>query len=274
MKRLSLPVAVIVFLSSLSFAADSAWKYKGIFSANITATSVSNNWSGAEQDSRSWGVKLDAAAERDVASSNWLNTLREEYGRTKNTGSEEQTSADLIYFNSIYTKKMSIYVNPYAGFLADTQHDKFADPVTLTESFGNGIWIKSTPEQQLKTRVGVAFKQYYDSKKNGVSKADDPGTLNKIEKWKTSTGGEWITNYDLLVNKDVKFASEANVFSAFDGGATLRWDNNLYVKLSSILTLQLNYLVRYNYDKNIKPVWPKDVEERLTIGLGLSYNLF
>jgi len=272
----------IVFVCSRLFAEDTKWKFKGMFGANFNATSVSNNWSGAEKNSGSWGVKLDALAERDVSVSNWANTLKEEYGRTKTSGSKEQTSADLIYFNSVYTKKMSFYVNPYMSFVTDTQHNKLIDPVTLTESLGNGLWLINKTTQQLKTRAGVAFKQLFDSVKNKTlstgqivqySSADNPNTA-KIEEWKSSTGGELITNYDLLINKDVKFSSEANVFSAFDGGANLRWDNNLYVKLSGVVTMQLNYLAKYNYDKNTRPVWPQDIERRLTIGVGVSYNLF
>jgi hypothetical protein len=244
-----------------------------MFGANFNATSVSKNWRGAEKNSESWGVKLDASAERDVSASNWANTLKEEYGRAKTAGNKEQTSADLIYFSSVYTKKLSFYVNPYASFITDTQNDRLMDPVTLTEALGNGVWLINKPAQQLKTRAGVAFKQYFDSVKNGVSLADDPATA-KIEEWKTSIGGELITNYELLINKDVKFTSEANLFSAFDGGANLRWDNSLYVKLSSLLTMQASYLFKYNYDKNTRPVWPQAAERRLTLGIGVSYNLF
>lgn len=274
---------ISMLLCSGLMAADSPWKVKGIVGASYNSTSVTDNWSGSEKNSQSWGAKLDASAERDTAGTNWMNTLKEEYGRAKVAGTDEQTSADTIDFSSVYSKKMSAYVNPYVGLLVNTQNWRMADPITYTESLGNGVWIINTPAQQLKTRAGIAFKQYYDSPKDKldaatgllvkVSAADDPATP-EIEDWKASTGGEWITNYDLVLNQDVKFASEARVFSAFKGGANLRWDNNLYVKLASIVTMQLNYLAVYNFDAAPQPVWPQDVEKRLTLTVGVSYNLF
>ena len=269
MKRFVL-LAGMVLICAGAFAEDSKWKYKGMVSANLGATSVSSNWSGAEKNSGSWGVKLDASAERDASDNNWMNTLKEEYGRTKTAGSREQTSADIFYFTSVYTRKLSHYVNPYVSFVTDTQNNRFLDPVKLTESAGNGLFITNTKTQQLKTRVGFAVKQLFDSVGNS---ADDPNTL-KIEERKDSAGGEWITNYELLIKNDVKFTTETNVFTAFDGGANLRWDNNLYVKLSSIVTMQANYLFNYTFNKNTHPVWPNDAETRFTVGLGVSYNLF
>jgi hypothetical protein len=282
MKKMLLVVITVLFVSAVLNAEEAKWKLKGMLGASYNSTSVTENWSGPEKNSQNWGVKLDASAEKDEAKTNWLNTLKEEYGRTKISGSEEQTSADRIEFNSVYTRKLSFYVNPYAGLSVLTQNWLWGDPVTYTESLGNGVWLVNTPKQQLKTRAGVAFQQLRDTPKyktlpSGLialySSADDPATL-EIEETKTTTGGEWITNYELLIKNDVKFTSEAKVFSAFKGGANLRWDNSLYVKLTSIVTMQMNYLAVYNYDNLPHPVWPQDVEKRLTISFGLSYNLF
>lgn len=280
MKRLALAAAVLAF-SAAAYSEEAGWKVKGMFGASYNATSVSDNWSGTEKNSQSWGVKLDASAERDRVETNWLNTLKEEYGKTKIAGTDEQTSADLVDFTSVYTRKLSFYVNPYASLDVLTQNWLWGDPVAYTEAFGNGVWLINTPEQQLKTRAGLAFRQLRDTVKlklvNGTpvqySSADDPNTA-AIEETKNSTGGEWITNYELLMNKDVKLTSEAKLFTSFAGGANLRWDNSLYVKMSSIVTMQLNYLWVYNYDNTPHPVWPQDVEKRLTLALGLSYNLF
>lgn len=283
MKRTLFVICLAAFTAATVRAEDAVWKVKGMLGAAYNATSVSDNWSGTEKNSQNWGVKLDASAEKDKTETNWLNTLKEEYGRAKIAGSEEQTSADRVEFNSVFTKKLSFYVNPYAGLSALTQHWYWGDPVTYTESLGNGIWIINAPEQQLKTRAGIAFKQLRDTAKDKLdaatgqivkySSADDPNTA-PVEETRNTTGGEWITNYELLLNQNVKFASEAKVFTAFNAGANLRWDNSLYVKLSSIATMQLSYLAVYNYDNTPHPVWPQDVEKRLTLTFGMSYNLF
>jgi hypothetical protein len=282
MKKYLMVIGVIFASAALSAAEDAKWKVKGMFGASYNATSVSDNWSGTEKNSQNWGLKLDASAEKDEVKTNWINTLKEEYGKAKIAGSEEQTSADQVDFTSVYSRKLSFYVNPYAGLDVLTQHWLWGDPVTYTESLGDGVWIVNKPEQQLKTRAGIACKQLRDTAKPKVlaggtivqySSADDPNTP-WIEETKNTTGGEWITNYEVLMNKDVKFTSEAKLFTSFAGGANLRWDNSLYVKLTTLATMQLNYLWVYNYDNSPHPVWPQDVEKRLTLAFGFSYNLF
>ncbi len=281
MRRLLAGVCSLCVASALS-AEEPVWKLKGMFGGTYNATSVSDNWTGAEKNSQSWGVKLDATAERDSSVRNWVNTLKEEYGRTKTEGNDEQTSSDIVFLSSVYTWKLSHFINPYVSFLTDTQHWRFADPVTYTESFGNGVWLLNTQRQQLKSRAGLAFKQLFDSVKDRTlptgliapsSLADDAATPG-IEERKDSVGGEWITNYDLILNSNVKFAAETRVFSAFNGGASLRWDNSLYVKLSNLVTMQINHLSIYNFDRTPRPAWPQDIEKRLTLAFGLSYNLF
>ncbi len=278
---------VIVFMAVLLaggrvFAAGPAWALKGILGASYNATDVSDSWTGPEKDSLSWGAKLEASAERNVTYTNWITTLKEEYGRTKNAGSDEQTSADTVYFTSVYTLKLSHYVNPYVGFILDTQNWRFTDPATYTESLGNGLWLIKKPGQELRTRAGFAAKQFFDSAKERPlpaggaaisSLADDPATA-VIEERRDNTGIEWVTNYDLAVNENVKFTSEANVFSGLKGGCDLRWDNSLYVKISKLVTMQVSYLAIYNYDRLPHPAWPQDVEKRLTVMFGLSYGLF
>lgn len=251
--------------------------------ASYNATSVTENWTGPEKNAQSWGLKLNAAAEQDTARTNWLTSLKEEFGRTQTAGSDELTSADLIDLNSVYSIKKSQYVNPYVGFIATTQNWKLLNPVTYTESVGNGVWVIKKPTQELRTRAGLAFRQVYDAVdyrrnattglREGYSSADNPATPN-IEELQHQTGGEWITNYMVSLNQNAKLESEARVFSEFNGGANLRWDNNLYVKLSTLVTMQLNYLWIYNYSRLPHPVWPLDSEKRLSVIIGFSYNLF
>lgn len=275
--------AVLMLACVPVMAQDSAWKWKGMFGASYNATSVSENWSGSEKNAQSWGAKLDVSGERDTTLNNFAMILKEEYGRTKAAGAAEQVNADLIDLSSVFTRKLSFYVNPYAGFIVNTQHYRFFDPVTYSESLGNGVWLINSPVQQLKTRTGIAFHQKFGSVRDRVdpvtglvirySAVDDPATA-EIEGAVYETGGEWITNYDVLFNANTKFITEARVFSAFKGGANLRWDNSLYVKLSKLLTLQLNYLMIYNYDQAPHPVWPQGIEKRMTVILGFSYNMF
>jgi hypothetical protein len=179
---------IVLFVSIVTAGAEGgAWNFKGMIGATYNSTNVSDNWSGTEKNSESWGAKLDLAAEQDTALANWTTTLKEEYGRTKVAGVEDQVSADLIDFMSVYTHKLNVYVNPYVSLAVNTQNWRLLDPVTYTESVGNGVWLLDRPRQQLKTRAGLAFRQTFDMAQEvidpatgltrRVSSADDPATL-------------------------------------------------------------------------------------------------
>lgn len=282
MKKLFLPI-LIVCLCGFASAEPGPWVYKGMLGATYGETNVSPNWSGGEQDSKNWSAKLDASAEKNFLKSNWLNKLKTEYGKSQVENSSAKESSDLLNFDTIYTLKLNAFVDPFISGAIETRYTKFYDPVTYTETLGVSRTIIDKKPHQLKTRIGIAFKQKVDKKDlltNPVtlqdywySSVDDPKTA-KMEELNSDIGSEWVTNYDWLISENSKFVSEAKVFSAFDGGASVRWDNGLYVKMSKYLTLQLGYLTIYDYSRYPKPVWTKDFETRLTTTLGFSYNLF
>ncbi|MGA2091226.1 MAG: DUF481 domain-containing protein [Endomicrobiales bacterium] len=245
-------------------AADGPWKLSGMLGATYNSTSVTENWQGPEKNTQSWSANLNASAEQDTVMTNWLSTLTEQYGTTQTAGTNALTNADLIDLDSVYTFKLGHFLNPYLGFIATTQNWKFLNPVTYTESIGDGFWLIKKPEQELRTRFGLAFRQVYQ---------DNP-EIPIVGAVSHQTGAEWNTNYMVALNPNTKLESEARLFSAFDGGDDMWWNNSLYFKLSSLITMQLNYLWIYNYNMIPHPVWPQDSERRFSVIFGFAYNLF
>jgi hypothetical protein len=229
-----------------------------MFGATYNQTGVSDNWAGTEKNSRNWGLKLDASAEKKYAKTTWTNVLKEEYGKAEIAGTQEQISSDLIDFSSVLMYNWSIWANPYCGFLMTTVHNTFNDPVTYRESAGIGWAFLDRETQHLKFRVGAAYTQKFQSGMDA----------------ERETGGEAITNYDISLSQTAKFTSEARLFSAFKEGPNLRWDNNLYLKASKYVTVALSYLEIYNAQRIPKPSWASDIETRFMVTVGLSYNLF
>ncbi len=254
------------------------WKFKGFLGASLAETNVSRDWSGSAVDSTNWVAKLDSSAEKDWTKTNWLNKLKSELGRTRTENGSSET-ADLIYGNSIYSCKFAQAFSAYTALTVDTQHTELADPIIYDESLGVSWRIIDKPKHHLSVRSGAAAQQTHDPKdynkdtKKWYSSTDDPST-SKIEEMRREFGGEFITNYDLLFGTDKKIVSEAKVFTAFNAGASLRWDTGLYFKLNKFLTLQLSYLAIYKYNEDIDPSWPKDIETKFSIMLGFSYNIF
>ena len=279
MKYLAVTV-MAVCLCSLTSAETGKWTYKGMLAASYNQTQVSPNWPGGENNTSNWSAKLDASAEKSFSKTNWLNILKTEYGKSKIAGGPQQESSDLFKFDSIYTWKLNAIVDPFLSGSIETQYSEFYDPATYIETAGVGRTIIEQKPHLLKTRAGVAFRQKFDKKELIVgqlnqytSSVDNPKTA-KIEEVKTGVGAEWVTNYEWLISENTKFISEAKVFDAFDGGASVCWDSGLYVKLSKYFTLQLSYLAIYDYSGYSKPVWPNDIETRMTTAIGFSYNIF
>jgi hypothetical protein len=251
-------VFLFVYCNFLSAAEENNWVFRGIFGVNYSQTSVSNNWSGSETDSKNWGLKLDASAEKNFTSSTWLNALKEEFGKSETHGTSEQVSADLIDFSSIFTLHWSIYADPYIGFNMITVHNTFHDPVTYRESAGIGWAFINRKKHRLKLRVGAAYTQDFKSGEETVRE----------------TGVEAVSGYSLTLSRTAKFVSEARFFTGLKKGPNLRWDNNLYLKASEYVTVALNFLEIYNEKRVPRPQWAGDIETRFMVMLGLSYNLF
>ncbi len=258
MKKIIILLTASIISYSPLMAVSQDLKLKGIFGAVYNQTGVSDNWSGQEKDSKSWGVSLDASAEKDYTDTKWLSVLKEGYGKSEVTGTPEQISLDLIDFTSVFSYDWTRLLNPYVGLAVTTVNNTFLDPVTYVESAGIGWALLRRDTHHLNVRTGFAYKQIFSSTTEAYRQ----------------TGAECVVNYDVLLSSNTKFVSEARTFTAFKGGGDLRWDNSLFVKVSKYVTIQLNYLEIYDSQRIPKPVWPNDIETRFTVSIGLSYDLF
>ena len=58
-------ISILICCSTFHLlAAEKTWKLKGMIGVTYSETNVSSNWSGGEQDARTWIAKLDASAEK------------------------------------------------------------------------------------------------------------------------------------------------------------------------------------------------------------------
>lgn len=247
-------------------------KFKGILGINFETTAVSDNWSGGEEDVLNWSVLLDAGFEKIYKKSELNTNAKIEYGKT-NIEDVEKETADQIYLDSIYSLLIKEYLAPYINFNITTQNTEFFDPVTYTESIGGGVKVLKKEPHTLSTKLGVAFRQKFDPADDGESSLDDPETA-EIEEVLYEIGAQSITNYSFILTENSKLSSELRLFSSFEGGVNTRWENSIYIKTGKFLTTKLGYLLIYDYDEVSRPVWPEDIQTRLNVAIGISYNLF
>ncbi|MCL2144960.1 MAG: DUF481 domain-containing protein [Endomicrobia bacterium] len=233
------------------------WKTSGILSWAYNQTAASSNWTGKEKFSRMWQTKLFLSLERDSEYSNWLTTLKEEYGESDSKDISE-VSLDHLEFNTLYTYKIYKLLQPYVSFFVKSQNNKFWDPVTYIESSGLNFTVFENEINTLKVRAGGALKQTDDSVKGS----------------ERSAGAEGVLNYNLLFHKDAKFVSDARIFESFDNGEDFRWENKLFLKTGPWFTTEFGYKVYFERARIEAHSWPNDIETLVYVAFGLSFNIF
>jgi hypothetical protein len=284
----SRPLKIIVYLllisTSLLYSEDEkkeepkiGWNNEVIGSLNLTQASF-DNWSGGGENSLAWQFKFLGKFMHEQTSYNWTTTGKIEYGQTKLGDLESRKSIDEIRLESIYTRKINLYVNPYVAVTGETQLTKgykysetsktafsdFFDPAYFTQSAGIGY----SPNDQFKTRLGAALKETI-TRNFPTPFADDPDTKDKIEKTKVELGAESVTDYTQKLAEKMLFTSKLELFSNFKAlnEVDVRWDNILTAEVSKYVNVNLNFKLFYDRDISVK----RQLKQSLALGLTYTF---
>jgi hypothetical protein len=282
--KLFLAAAVFVFMLSLNVFAQEekkeepkyGWQNEVVTGLNLTQNSF-DNWSQGGENSLAWQFNFNAKFINDQKKYNWSNTGKLQFGRTKVGDQDSRKSIDEIKLESVYTYKMSLYVNPYISASAQTQLMKgykytdttnfvvsnFFDPAYFIQSAGIGF----APNETVKTRLGAALKETV-TRDYPVPYADDPDTP-EIEKTKVEPGMESVTDVNVTLAKNILFTSNLQLFSnmkAFNE-IDVNWDNLLVAKVNDYINVNFNVKLFYDRDISTKR------QLMQSLALGLTYTL-
>lgn len=247
------------------------WKKEVVGGINLTQTSF-DNWSKGGENTFAWQVNLNFNFTNDQEKTNWANSGKLAYGQTKIGDAESRKSVDEIKFESVFTYKFGIYINPYVSTTGETQFlsgydysDKhkvtisaFMDPGYFRESAGIGI----KPNEIVKTRLGLAFKQTI------TDKFSLRYTGNADENVRNEVGAESVTDVSWKAAENTLLTSKLELFSnlkAFDE-IDVNWDNVLTTKISQYVNVNFNF--KLFYDKDIS----KKRQIKQALAFGLTYN--
>jgi hypothetical protein len=256
-------------------AAD-VWNKQVVASLNLNQGAFSN-WQQGGTNFISWQAAFNARLENDNAASNWLNTLKLEYGLTYIDGQGTRKSADNIDLESVFAFKTWPQVNPFLSFSAKSQFDagfdytknpvvqtsSFLDPGYFTESAG----LKYVPGPEFNTRLGAAVKETVASQYQSIYTVNpDTGALQGLL---TEVGASWVSELNVKFSADSKFGSKLDLFWNGKGldRTVAEWDNLLSIGLDKIISVNIEN--DYRYDPKVYLGW--QVKE--TLGLGFAYNL-
>jgi hypothetical protein len=281
------PVMLVVFLSIFLgiyvFAQEKpeeepkyGWQKEMVGGINLTQTSLSN-WIQGGENSFAWQLNFNFKFIKNKEKYNWANSGKFTYGSAKIGDQEFRKSLDEIKLESVFTYKLGTSVNPFIACTAETQfapgYDYETDPKTQISTFMDpgyfreSIGVGYQPNEIVKSRLGLALKQTITSN-YPVPYADDPKTVDKIEKIKNELGAESVTDISWKVTKKSLFTSKLELFYAFEAfdETDVNWDNVFTIMISKYINVNINF--KLFYDKDIS----KKRQIKQAIAFGLTYS--
>ncbi|NIM58684.1 MAG: DUF3078 domain-containing protein [Candidatus Aminicenantes bacterium] len=283
LKSVVLVLFLSIFLGTYIFSQEKpekepkyGWQKEMVGGINLTQTSLSN-WTQGGENSFAWQLNFNFKFINSQEKYDWANSGKFTYGSTKLGDQEFRKSIDEIKLESVFTYKLRKYVNPYIACTAETQFapgysykadtktqiSSFMDPGYFRESIGVGY----QPNDLVKSRLGIALKQTITSD-FPVPYADDPETVDKIEKIKNEFGAESVTDMSWKVTKNSLFASKLELFYAFQAfdETDVNWDNVFTIMISKYININFN--LKLFYDKDIS----KKRQIKQAIAFGFTYS--
>jgi len=275
--RVVIILATFLLLVSWSFAQEEetkepeyGWMEDVIFNLSFTQNNF-DNWNQGGDDSWSWQSDLLPKFIYKQEKYNWENIGKFSYGKSKVADQTARKAADEIMLESSYTYKLGAHVDPYIAVKAQTQFtagyeytdtsnveiSNFLDPGYFTESIGVG-WA---PNDQFRTRAGVAFKQTV------TDKFAERYALG--ETFRSEIGLESVTDLELKFHENITYTGRLSLFSnmkRFDEIDT-DWDNLIKGKLTDIINVTFTFRLFYDRDVSAKR------QLKQTLAVGLSFDL-
>lgn len=256
-----------------------AWTHKlvgSLLGNQVTFT----DWKQGGENSIAWNVLLDGKSVYDLGRNNWSNSLKFGFGNTKLGDKSTRKTDDRIELESVYTRKLNLYVNPYAAATFKTQFapgysydakeartrvSQFLNPAYITQSLGLGY----QPIAQLKFRLGAGLREIVADEFAAIY-TDDKKTTDKVEKYVIDGGTEMAVNLDWKVSKNLLLTSVLESFAAFKNfkNPMMRSNTSLSASVSKYVT------VRFDVQTINEPLVTPRTQVKQALSVGLSYTFF
>ncbi len=253
------------------------WRKQSLLHLNFTQNQF-DNWEQGGEDSWAWQLEVPIRFVNEQEHFQWSISGKISYGKSKIADQSARKSSDVIKFESLYTQKLGVYVNPYVAVSGNTQFTTgykyaddgtrrpvsgFMDPGTFTESLGVGY----SPRQNFRVRLGFAVKETITDQ-YPVPYSDDPNTP-ELERFKIEYGADTVTDVSFQLHENLLFNSKLSLFSnlnRFDE-IDVDWDNAFNARVSKYLLVSLD--IQIFYDKDIS----EKRQLKQILAVGFSYSL-
>ncbi len=264
-------------LASGDTSTNYGWSASGVVGLNLSQVAFSN-WSQGGDNSIAFTIFGDFGFVYLSPDWKWDNYLKVSYGQNKLGDQEFRITDNELYFESVLSRDIGWAIKPFVANLvrtvisngyeyndtSKTQISSFFDPGYVTQTVG----FMYDNNKNFKSRLGVGFQETFTNKFNGYS--DDPDTPNEIEDFRFDTGIESVTDYEAVLDKNLKYVTKLRLFGRFEDLSwwDVRWDNTLTAKVTEYLNVNLNVLVVYEKLQTTK------TQLKQALQLGFTYALF
>ena len=252
------------------------WKTQMVFSLGLTQASFSN-WTKGGENSLAWQTNINSRFTNDQEGFNWDNKAKFSFGQSKVGDTGTRKIADEMKFETIFTLKRNLHLNPFVSASALTQFtsgydysgttktkvSNLLDPGYFTQSAGIGY----SRNDDLKARLGATVKETYTRDFTGY--ADDLDTP-AIEKTRIEGGITGVAELNRKVSENITYTSELVVFSnlkAFNE-IDVNWENLFSAKVAKYINVTL--AVDLVYDRDTISEW----QFREVLSEGFTYDIF
>lgn len=265
-----LAIALAAFSQASAQDSDvppSPWKYTASGNLNLSQAYF-DNWTKGGSNALAWESRLEGGALRTAEDWDWESKGKAVYGQSRLEGLGTRKAADELSFETIYTRKVSEWVNPFASARVQTQfaagytYDDSAgtrarvsgpfDPTYATQTVGLG---KSWGEAY-KARVGATLKETFSAARYGYAGADG----RKVE-----PGASLVLDVRQSLMENILLTSVLDIFADFKGvdAVDVRWENRIAAKVNALVSANFGLDVLYDKDQSTS----RQIRQSLAVGI-------
>jgi hypothetical protein len=265
-----------VFPFAPCFAQDTvAYGWKNSANGNLNLNQAYfDNWTKGGSNTLAWETHLEGIVFRKAESWDWESKAKAAYGQSRVGSLGTRKGTDELMLETVYTRKFSEWVNPFASARFQTQfapgfvYDDTAgararvsgifDPAYFTQTIGLG----KTWRDAYKVRAGGALKQTFSAARYGY--ADDPSTAT-VETFRLEPGASLVAEARRELMENILLASVLDVFVNFKGtdAVDLRWENQITAKVNTYISANFGLDVLYDKDLSTR----RQIRQSLAIGV-------
>ncbi len=273
-------ILAMTLLPALLFAegvdSTSGWKHTLNGLANLSQ-SYFDNWTKGGSDALNWEIRFEASAVKDRPDFTWESKGKAAYGQSKIANLDPRKSSDELILETIYTRKLNDWINPFASgrfqsqFAPGNKYDDAPgslapvtrvsgsfDPSYATQTLGAGYnWRK-----ELQLRLGGTLKETFSSTRFGYA---DKKSTAKIETFKLEPGASFTANYQKGLMENILLNSTLDVFANFKGmdEVDTRWENTITAKVNKYVNVNFGFDMLYDKDLSNS----RQIKENLAVGI-------